>query len=91
MHASNYGHNGVPPVSRDAALVDKQGPRLHPRLLGLVAPELRGAAADLGGHTRAQRPGDLADTDHAGKEFPIMPSRTFVSGCVGMNVAEGCK
>lgn len=68
MHASNYGHNGVPSVSRDAATLDKQGPRLHPGLLGLVAPELRGATADLGCDTRAQRTRHLADTDHAGKK-----------------------
>jgi hypothetical protein len=40
MHASNYGHNGVPSVSRDAATFNKQGPCLHPCLLRIVEAEL---------------------------------------------------
>lgn len=72
MHTTNYGHNGVPSVSRDAAIVHKQGSRLHTGILGVLATELRGAATHLGGHTRAQRTEHRTDTYNAGKIFIFM-------------------
>lgn len=48
MHASNYGHNGVSSVSRDATALHKQRSRLHPGVLGVLTAKPRGTTTDLG-------------------------------------------
>lgn len=102
MHTSNYGHNGIPSVSRYAAAQHKQRSRLHLGVLGVLAAKLRGAATDLGRDKGAQGPGYLADTHYAGKDsrhaplclsavsvlvLPPSPSSSFLSSCSSAIVA----
>ena len=47
MHAADHGHDGQPPVPGDAAPVDLEGARVHPRLLDHESAVTRGAEADL--------------------------------------------
>ena len=47
MHAADHRHDGQPPVPGDAAPVDLEGARLHPRLLDHESAVARGAEADL--------------------------------------------
>lgn len=73
MHTSNYGHNGVPSVSRYAAALHKQRSRLHLGVLGVLAPKPRGATTDLGRDKGAQGPRYLADTYYVGKNsLPLL-------------------
>ena len=67
MHASNYGHNGVPSVSGNAATLHKQGSRIHPGVLSVLAAESRRVTTDMGGYTRIERTGHLANSNNAGK------------------------
>lgn len=68
MHTSNYGHNGVPSVSRYAAALHKQRSRLHLGVLGVLTAKPRGATTDLGRNKGAQGPRYLADTHYVGKD-----------------------
>lgn len=83
MHTSNYGHNGVPSVSRYAAALHKQRSRLHLGVLGVLTAKSRGATTDLGRDKGAQGPGYLADTHYVGKDSPsssspsLAPALTF--------------
>lgn len=65
MHPADNGHDRLAPVPRHAAAVNKQGPRVHPSLLGAQSAEPRRAAAHLVAHTRDQGPRPVPDTDHA--------------------------
>lgn len=78
MHTSNYGHNGVPSVSRYAATLHKQRSRLHLGVLGVLPAKSRGAATDLGCDKGTEGPGYLANTHNAGKHsYQTIPSTWF--------------
>lgn len=75
MHTSNYGHNGVPSVSRYAAALHKQRSRLHLGVLGVLTAKSWGATTDLGRDKGAQGPRYLADTHYVGKD--LQPCHLF--------------
>lgn len=78
MHASNYGYNGVPSVSRDAKAFHKQRSRFHPGVLGVLAAESRGVAANLGGDTRGQGSRYKSNSNYVGKEaFLALRARDY--------------
>lgn len=54
LHAADHGHDGLAPVSSNAAAVHLQGARIHPRVLRDLLTVAGGAAAHLGGDVRGE-------------------------------------
>lgn len=67
MHASNYGHNGVPSVSRYAEAFHKQRSCIHPGLLGMLTAEPRRVTTNLGCDKGTQRTRYITNTYYVGK------------------------